>query len=342
MKNKIWKMLAAVGSFVVLASGQFGAKSYARIEYPESGYMVDDAEECRRLLTEIVSGTIGGNRQEFFITGKDYLPESLIIAQMFPEVINISNTIINDYVEHGHRYVTCRIGFERKQDEVYEEEEQIQSGLPIHRYWNIGDLCSWKIGEETYLFRCIDDDYKNKSDDQICALFLCETVIRSDIDSTESKREILTFGRTNNYKTSEIRKWLQEKAADQEEYLVSIDTGVNSAYLGATVPGTYSEFSTTGLLRHDLNQQLIEDEIFLLSLEEAIQYSEVIWEIDGGSTPYSHGYWLRTPSYSVNEGGEFCYGNWAYVVDLEQGCIRPAAVDDGSIGVRPAFCLPQG
>ena len=40
--------------------------------------------------------------------------------------------------------------------------------------------------------------------------------------------------------------------------------------------------------------------------------------------------------------GEFCYGQWGYMVDLDLGCIRPALVSDGSVGLRPAFCLPQG
>lgn len=346
MKKKIWKMLAAAGSFVVLVGSQLTMSLYANVNVPDEGYVVSGPEQCRRLLMEVVSGAETGIRQEYLITGKDYEPETLVIAQMFPDAINISNTIVNKYSEGGHRYVTCRIGFERNPEQMNQEKgdsggEEVSDGIPIRRHWKVGDLRSWDIGDKTYIFRCIDDDYGSNSDYQACALFLCETVIRSDIDSTDSQREILTFGGTNNYKTSEVRKWLQNNVTDHGDYLVSVNTGLASAYLGATVPGSYNKFSTAGLLRHELYRQVVEDELFLLSLEEAIEYRDVLWDTDGGSTPYSHGYWLRTPSYDVGENGSFCYGNWAYIVDLEKGCIRPAEVDDGSIGIRPAFCLPQ-
>lgn len=339
-KNKIWKILAAAaGSFTVLASSQMGVKTFANMDVPGMGYEVEGPEQCRRLLMEVVSGAKLGERQEYLITGKDYVPESLVIAQMFPDAVNISNTKIVEYQEGGHRYVTCRIGFERTREE--ERESETVDGGFAQRHWKIGDLRSWEIGGKSYLFRCIDDDYSSNSDDQVFALFLCESVIRSDIDSTDSEREILTFGRTNNYKTSEVRKWLQENVQDPGDHLVSVNTGTNSAYLGATVPGTFDEFSTAGLLRHELYYQTAEDEMFLLSLEEAIQYKDVLWKLEGGGTPYSHGYWLRTPSYLTGENGAFCYGTWIYAVDLEKGCIRPVEIDDGSIGIRPAFCLPQ-
>lgn len=340
-KNKIWKILAAAaGSFAVLASSQTVIRPFANMNVPEMGYEVEGPEQCRRLLMEIVSGARTGERQEYLITGKDYEPESLVIAQMFPDAVNISNTKIREYREGGHRYVTCRIGFERTPEREEGEPEEIEGGV-LGRHWKTGDLRSWEIGGQRYLFRCIDDDYRSNSDGQVFALFLCETVIRSDVDSTDFKQEILTFGGTNNYKTSEVRKWLQEHVDDPGDNLVSVNTGVNSAYLGATVPGTFDECSTSGLLRHELSCQMAEDEVFLLSLEEAIQYKEVLWETEGGGTPYSHGYWLRTPAYSTGENGAFCYGTWAYVVDLERGCIRPAEVSDGSIGIRPAFCLLQ-
>ena len=339
-KNKIWSILAATaGSFAVLVSSQIVMRPFASMNIPETGYEVEGPEQCRRLLMEVVSGAKIGERMECLITGKDYEPESLVIAQMFPDTVNISNTKIMEYQEDGHRYVTCRIGFERS-PEREEESNEVEGGV-IGRHWKIGDLRSWEIGGKSYLFRCIDDNYASDSDNQGLALFLCETVIRSDVDSTDSQREILTFGETNNYKTSEIRKWLRENVNDPGDYLISVNTGVNAAYLGATIPGTFEEFSTSGLLRHELYYQMAEDEVFLLSLEEAIQYRDVLWELEGGGTPYSHGYWLRTPSFSVGESGAFCYGNWAYAVDLERGCIRPTEINDGSIGIRPAFCLPQ-
>lgn len=339
-KNKIWKILATAGSLVALGSCQAVIRPYAGTATGSTEYVVSGAKQCRRLLMEIASSTEKGARQECFVTGKDYRPESLVIAQMFPDAINISNTKISEYREGGHDYVTCRIGFERRGDER-EKKNEVQQEDPNGRHWYAGDLRSMELGNETYMFRCIDEDYEYNSEYQTCALFLCETVIRSDVDSTESKREILTFGGTNNYKTSDIRKWLKSNLKDPGNHLLSVNTGVSSAYLGATAPGTYEEFSVSSLFRQELYDQMEEDKIFLLSLEEAIRYRDELWDIDGGNTPYSHGYWLRTPTYSAEEDGTFCYGNRVYAVDLAKGCIRPAQVSDGSIGIRPAFCLPQ-
>lgn len=341
MKFKKLKMLAAAGSLIVLSSCQIVMKPYAQAAVSGEEFVVTGPEQCRRLLMELASQVPPGERQEYYLTGKDYEPESLVIAQMFPDVVNISNTKIKDDQKDGHRYVTCRIGFERIEEKENADFSEVE-GSVVGRHWKIGDVRSLKLGEETYRFRCVDDDYGGNSEYQRCALFLCDTVIRSDVDSTESKREILTFGRTNNYKTSNIRAWLEQNGKEYEEELISVDTGVNSAYLGATVPGVYAEFTENGFLRYELPTQMAEDELFLLSLEEAFEYRDRLWDVDGGESSFSRGYWLRTPSYSETEDGEFSYGTWGYVVDLELGCIRPADVSDGSIGLRPAFCLPQG
>lgn len=392
-KSKVLKMLAA-GSFLALASCQAVMRPYAKATTERASYMVSGPEECRRLMMELASSVSGRERREFYVTGEDYDPETLTIAQMFPETINISNTKVWEYTENGQRYVTCRIGFERRPDtggcshqwaaEILEAgtclwggkermvcelcglEKVLSQAPPGHvdgdgdflcdrcgsringdeemeaGFWSVDDVQVRKIGEKVYRFRCIDDDYRREdSDYQKCALFLCEAVIRSDVDSTDSKREILTFGETNNYKTSAVRKWLLAHSGGDTEELVSVNTGVNSAFLGKTKPGTYGEFAKTELTRRELSVQTATDKIFLLSLEEALKYREELWDVSGGGSPYSQGYWLRTPAYLAGEDGRFLYGTEEYAVDLEQGCICPAEVSDGSIGIRPAFCLPQ-
>ena len=342
MKNKIWKVLAAAGSLAVLSSCQLTMRAYAEQGLHTAAYMVNGPEQCRRILMEVASQALPGKRQECYLTGKDYEPESLVIAQMFPDIINISNTKIKDYQKDGHRYVTCRIGFERV-DQLEGPEDSVDENTSIvGQHWQVDDWWNLQLGENTYTFRCVDDDYESNSEYQRCALFLCDTVIRSDVDSTDSKREILTFGGTNNYKTSQVREWLRDQIKALDLELVSVDTGVDSAYLGATVPGTFGEFTENGFLRYELPEQMAEDMIFVLSFEEALKYRDVLWDVKGGGSSYSRGYWLRTPAYSADENGLFCYGQWGYMVDLELGCIRPAQVTDGSIGLRPAFCLPQG
>lgn len=340
MKKNIWKILAAAGSFVVLANSRFPMKSYAENDSLESVFMVSGPEECRRLLMELVSSSELGTRKEYIVTGEDYEPETLIIAQMFPETVNISNTKMREYDEDGHHYITCRIGFERSREADEKKDSEIVEGDTENRRWSVGDIRTQRIGKKVYRFQCVDDDYGADSQYEGYALFLCETVIPSDIDSTDSERKIVTFGETNNYKNSSVRKWLKENTDTTDMGIVN--TGVNFAFVGATVPGTFHEFTESGFLRHPLPVQQTADQIFLLSLEEALRYQDLLWEAEGKENPFSRGYWLRTPAFETNEDGKFQYGTMEYVVDLERGCIRTAKAEDGSIGIRPAFCLPQG
>lgn len=101
------------------------------------------------------------------------------------------------------------------------------------------------------------------------------------------------------------------------------------------------EFLDTELSKKELPVQVVMDQWFLLSLEEALKYRDILWEISGGESPYSQGYWLRTPAFMEESSNEFVYGEWEYAVDLVQGCIRPVQVSDGAMGFRPAYCLPQ-
>lgn len=508
-KKKIWKWLAAMGTFAVLTNCQAVLKPYADDRFADQAeYLVHGPAECRRLLMEVGSSIRGRGRHEFYVTGEDYEPETLVLAQMFPGIVNISNTKLSESQESGHVRITCRIGFERAEerascDHVWEREvleeaaclqngrervfcslcgdqeevalaalghvddggdsvcdrcgaryfaqqagdritvlydsgeetrameficvkesfgggmlyayegadltellssaggpeegtaeerirwwldtdfyngisvgsacigvelldirgdpvpegkwqdgEGVRPGLvlkppvveeePEKKSWSVGDIQIRTLGGIRCRFRCVDDDYgDNNSNYQKSALFLCETVIRSDVDSPDSQRETLPFGKINNYKTSSVRAWLSEKAEEENEDLLSVYTGVDSAFEGKTRDGAYGQLTGSGLVCHRLSYQHMTDRLFLLSLEEAIRYREELWDTKGAGSPYNRGYWLRTPVFSEDENGEFAYGTWEYVVDLEQGCIRPAEVTDGSIGIRPAFCLPQ-
>ena len=79
----------------------------------ENSYVVSGRQECRRLLMELVSSAPEEERQEFYVTGEDYEPETLVIAQMFPGVKRISNTRMAAEEKDGKMYITCRIGFEK-------------------------------------------------------------------------------------------------------------------------------------------------------------------------------------------------------------------------------------
>ena len=508
-KKKIWRWLLATGSFVVLAGGTVRLTSFANdtvLGVPS--FSVSGQEECRRLLMELVSGSQEPGRHEIYVTGEEFEPDSLVIAQMFPEAVNISNTKVKEDSRNGKTYITCRIGFEQRsgeegcvhrweqevseppgcrtlghgrlvcQDCGYEKEEILsplghkdmdgnslcdrcgersfpqkkgdsifviydsggirrtldfeclreaygggmlygykeriptetvleavgkldgteaervewwlrndflngisvrsaclgavfldEDGNPLpeeswvgeqelrpgiilktpetgaeteRTRWSVGDVQVRELGGRTYRFYCVDEDYTDtNSYYQSCALFLCGTVIRSDVDSTDSERTILPFGKTNHYKNSDIRKWLAERAAETGEDILPVFTVVNSAFEGRTGDYVYSQMDLDGFIRHPLPFQGALDRMFLLSVEEAFRYREELWEADGAGSAYSRGYWLRTPVFSADEEGGFTDGDMAYAVDLEQGCLRPAKVTDTSFGIRPAFCLLQ-
>ena len=94
----------------------------------------------------------------------------------------------------------------------------------------------------------------------------------------------------------------------------------------------------------------MQDRMFCLSLEEALRYREELWSFGekgtdgckGQISPYSRGYYLRTPFYSEDTSGNFLYTDRIYAVDLEKGNIHPADTDSEMYGIRPAFTLPQG
>lgn len=500
-KRNKWRILLAAAA----AAGIFRSEPVMA----DSGYLVKSREENRKLMMELVSAAETGKRQEFSITGVDYVPETLIIAQMFPQAVNISNTRIREYRQDGHVYTCCRIGFEKSRysrgcshhweektveepgcltmgkaslvctrcgtetaallpaaghreengdslcdtcgirctgqkkgdriqiwyegeedripmtficaDEEYGEgmlylgsgeylsrsaaeggEEELRRWLdmdfanqisihgacrevflagpdgkpleqgtwtretearpalvldrpsaeqePEKRFWRQGDAMIRKIGEQPYLFRCIDDNYQSgSSGSRPSALFLCAAVIRSDLDSTESRKTILTFGSSNNYRNSEIRSWLMEHAENGAGDMQPVHTGIRMAFSGKTPDRQFRDLELSELVRHPLPYQDLTDRMFLLSVEEAERYREFLWKSgvtgekgpESQSQPFCRGYWLRSPAFESDGNGKFLYGKNVYVVDLEKGCIRPAPVSDGTMGIRPAFCLPQ-
>lgn len=528
-KSKIWRSCAAAGLVSAMvfcrgtpvwgrpAAGFASTAGESREDaYPVRNHMmVRNRAENRRLLMELASGNQEAGRHEVYVTGEDYVPDTLVIAQMFPKVINISNTVVNEYRRNGHLYTECRIGFqwqwdtdscthdwqaerleesscltcgkeriwcsrcetereavlpamghqdrdhdslcdrcgsgflEQKNgdriqilyetsgssmqlnftcvdeeykggvlylcDEPFEvqdicvengmsfesREEKIRWWLRMEfencisvrsacrevlladakgqivkegewkeetfypavilekpvigetaekAEWKIGDLQIRSLGEKNYLFRCVDEDYSDaNSNYQKTALFLCDTVIRSDVDSTDSMKIILKFGNENNYKSSKVRFWLNKNSFESRFDLLNVYTGVNSAFLGKTGDMAFGQTEPAGLKPKEISFQLMEDGIFLLSLEEALEYRDELWRFAGSErenpesqlSPCSKGYWLRTPVFKTGEDGSFRYGDQVYVVDLERGCLRPAEVSDGSMGIRPAFCVPQ-
>lgn len=272
-----------------------------------------------------------------------------------------------DYVEagcltNGHETVCCsKCGLEetvilpaaghRDQDEdgicdiCFEAADGIGQPEPFH--YDIGDVQAREIGGHVYLFSCIDDDYEDGLDNSLqSALFLCQSIIRSDAISGTGQVKKLSFGNNNNYKYSDVRRWLNSHAEDALFGTAGTYTGISAAYKGSTQKGDFDQFDASALTGYDKPFQLMEDRIFLLSVEEAVKYRDFLWKFGGSEennpqtqySAYSRGYYLRTPQYEGED--EFQYGKGIYAVDLS-GRICAVPVSSQDIGIRPAFTLPQ-
>lgn len=211
-------------------------------------------------------------------------------------------------------------------------------------HYSMGDVQYRSIGNKIYLFRCIDEDYEDSiNNSQKAALFLCDSVIRSDIMGTSKK---LNFGDNNNYKYSKVREWLQNNASDSR-FLHNAYIGITRSYMGSTGRGTYEQLKESSLMGYDRLFQSMEDKVFILSMEEALKYREYLWKFNGSETnnpdsqisAYSKGYYLRTPQNGGLE--DFGYGEGIYAISLIDGNIQPVNVTETSIGIRPVMTIPQ-
>ncbi len=243
--------------------------------------------------------------------------------------------------------------------------------MPACAAWETGDCVSRQIAGETYVFRCIDEDYIDMQETGTSlALFLCDRVIPANYGSyyipgpgADGRYEyqfipgpIVNFGSTNDYKYSAVRTWLLgEEAAFLDACL--LNTGNSYAYTGSSEAGMYSQFSGGGFVPHYMGYQQIQDHLFLLSVDEALEYRDFLWKFDGSDVDnpesqtgqFCKGYWLRTPLGAAP--GED--SGMVYIVDLVYGNIRPEVIcpgevsDDaelcvtGTTGVRPAFVMKQ-
>lgn len=226
-------------------------------------------------------------------------------------------------------------------DICYQSVEETPEAI----HYSVGDVQFRTIGNRTYLFRCIDEDYEDAmNNSQKAALFLCDSVIRSDVMGTSKK---LNFGDNNNYKYSKVREWLQNNASDSQ-FLHDAYIGITRSYIGSTGRGTYEQLKESSLMGFDRLYQSMEDKIFILSVEEALKYRDYLWKFNASETnnpdsqisAYSKGYYLRTPQ----DGGliDFWYGEGIYAVSLTDGNIQPVNASETSIGIRPVMTIPQG
>ena len=202
-------------------------------------------------------------------------------------------------------------------DSVVEDDEYEKTS------WKVGDLQIRKIAGKNILFKCIDESYKDKTgNSKKQALFLAQSVLPANIvddDNTEYP-ETMFYGENNNYKTSTIRKWLNENTEDGRFSLRDVNVGVDTSFTGKTDEYKYDNFNITDLNKSTFsNTQNIQDKMFILSVEEAYKYRKELWKFNNSEKQnpntqikqYLKGYWLRTGVTSSEDD--------IYYVDLEKG-----------------------
>lgn len=249
--------------------------------------------------------------------------------------------------------------------------EKPEQGTPQRIHWQLGDRQAVRLDGETYMFRCIDEDYADgQGNHRKAALFLCDSVIPADYGSDYRLKQgengayeyefcpgpVVNFGTDSDYKYSSINEWLGEQ--EKEIWgLEPVDIGVDRAYMGSSPEGRFSDFEENSLRASYIGDQKLTAGLFILSVDEAVAYRDELWRFEGSReenpqsqySAFSKGYWLRSP---MAGGGGFDRET-VYAVDLLGGNIHPAPVrpeggtgngelDVTSVyGIRPAFAMAQ-
>lgn len=233
---------------------------------------------------------------------------------------------------------------------------------PVGTHWNLGDIQVQELDGEVYFFECIDLNYSDRAENHNkMALFLCTSVVPANYGSGYKYEKlsdgtygyvfypgpITSFGSSNDYKYSAIRKWLGKLESDTYN-LGDTSIGVSYAYMGATAEGTGEQMQESDLATSYIGNQKMTDRLFILSIDEALKYKEYLWEVDETGA-YQKGYWLRSP---MGTSGQHNTG-YVYIVDLVNENIRPQSISTGSggtveeieatgtTGVRLAYTMPQ-
>lgn len=326
----------------------------ARGYYPNAGIISQKFQSVKN-ISEL-------QMEEVKIAGNTYIILRVGVEKTYVEGLcghdyRVIDEVLATCMENGHLTTRCnKCGKEQSvvtsavghvdldHDGICDVCQEPSDEVPEAIHYSIGDVQVRTIGQRTYLFRCIDDDYEDAmGNSQRLALFLCDSVIRSDIGGVSKK---MNFGDNNNYKYSKVREWLLDNA--KADFVHETYIGITNSYMGATSAGAYEQFSASSLLGQSRLFQQLEDRVFILSVDEAIKYKDYLWKFNGSEennsdsqiSAYSKGFYLRTPQDSGIT--DFRYGTGVYTVSLIDGNIRPVEVSETSIGIRPVMAIPQG
>lgn len=369
MRNPVVRGLIGLGVAAVAAVGGLicaygaGVSDVGGVSTYQAGTRLENDRQVLSAANQCLRS--GEKEGEFWVTGRNYTPEGSILKNFYGDSVAYSSTLEADWQQDGTRWQKVRFSVEWKDfSEEGEEDEHFQEDWGA-RYWQLGNVVVRELAGQSYTFRCIDQNYLNAGEaGQTAALFLCDSVIPADMgaeyvyeeqenghyDYVYNPGPIADFGDTGSYKHSRIRQWL-DSVADENWGLAQVDLGVGSSYTGQTEEGAFEQLEEGALHPQTLGYQSLTGKLFVLSVEEAVRYRQYLWRFgvlpnedenpETQTGAFSKGYWLRTPYGKDSQGIPS-----VYVVDLVHGVIRPQQVSAGdsqtmSIGVRPAFALPQ-
>lgn len=195
------------------------------------------------------------------------------------------------------------------------------------KIWYEGDTQERVLHGKPYRFRCIDPDYCDAGMNRAGALFVCDTILGGNLCAFDDMH--------NGWEASDLRFWLNEGIEDKDGLAKAVTT-INFTYAGKSRNYQLAEKDFT---KRRQPGSAIQDQMFCLSLEEALRYSGWLWKLGGSSADnyteagsHTMGYWLRTPA-----AGD---GTKSYAVTYD-GRVAPEEVNNKKIGFRPAFVAVQ-
>jgi len=332
---------------------------------PDSRLLAENKDICDMRLTSAAGRIEPGEGGTFFVIGKNYIPEGSVLAEVYGDDMEYSNTVEDKVALENDIYILSRFQLYRKP--LVGREEHLWSANE-KQHWEVGDVQQRELDGVMYRFRCIDQNYGDETDrSRQKALFLCDTVIPADRGSSYSYEKgedgtygyqfypgpLVCFGDSNSYKYSHIRKWLKNAEVDFQD-AAEVSTGVSYAYEGSTKAGSGKEMLRQELKASYIGSQAMTDRLFILSVDEAIKYGPWLWKFGGAEeenpesqqNSFCKSYWLRNPSAQEGEGK-------VYVVDLISKNIHPQKIKPeedsgdkelnvtGTTGVRPAYTVRQ-
>lgn len=333
------------GKKLLLCEDGFDASKYGG--YSSAGHAVYQSSDLRTFLEDAFMDGLSnrkalvdaGLRNVGLLTKEEYdrYKAQAENTYLFPDGLTILKEDQGEDLDglvqmsDGSRVTPEEAGTKMVRPIIFMDAGGVSEGV-VSGHWKVGDIQSRTIDGKTYLFRCVNDNYKDNSNlDKTMALFLCDTVLPSytglQYNEDDSKRDTRFFGTTNNYRYSDIHRYLSHVNTGTGN-LVTMDIGIANEYSGSTASGAFENLDDRDLKKHKRDRaQYLESKLYIPSVEEALDMKNYLWKFNRSDTDnvdavydghYVASYWLRTPVYGTDDQ--------VYVVNLKNGKIEPHSV----------------